>query len=275
MLEEENHLSVREAVERLERSFTQESESSSQKSGHDPGYLRSTQSSNKKRISRPNSPLIEPVLKKPRMSNVHSQRKQPRLSSIMKHHDTHSNQINKSPARRDSRLLHRRESRPPQRRESRASSVFSHHSDTLASNNKDDESLIQLDYLYAKYLQYEFLNFRLKKHLALVKQATERELDLAREALEEKKRQEMTALETSDVYKFLQQIEKIINQIEARQAATDHEQPTATTVLKEEKREFLTLLQSLDDFRIPVSSAHIGMEMLVEIRSLIQEILNQ
>ncbi|KAI7897723.1 uncharacterized protein BX663DRAFT_297271 [Cokeromyces recurvatus] len=222
-----------------------ENESSRHKSH--PGYLRSTHSSSKKRINSSNSPSAI-ILKKPRRSS-----QQPHSSSIIQPHDTPSTNISLP--------------RPSMRRESRASSVYN-----LSDSLHNDEQLLQLDYLYAKYLQYEFLNFRLKKHFTSLKQTVERELGLAEEALREKQRQEIDSLKESDVLKFLWQIEKIANQIESKlTAATNHNE----IMLNEEKREIIKILECLNDLKVPVSSAHYDMEMLVEIRGLLQDILEK
>ncbi|OAD06299.1 hypothetical protein MUCCIDRAFT_106870 [Mucor lusitanicus CBS 277.49] len=226
-MEEESNLSVREAVSRLERSLSAERSSSSQSTTGDfsiPGYLRTTASSNSKLNAK----------RKDDESRVKQQQHQKRrrfqyTNNVVptKTYDEHS----------------------LERQESRESSVFS-----IASSvreNRDNEDVDQEHFerviLYAKYLQWVFLNNKAQIAFEHKKQAIERELSIAMEAVKEKRRREAALfkekndmLDDRDVRKYVQQAQKVADRIQEKIAAKNYD-------WVEEKKELAVILGKMND----------------------------
>ncbi|KAF1799904.1 hypothetical protein V8B55DRAFT_1542603 [Mucor lusitanicus] len=253
-MEEESNLSVREAVSRLERSLSAERSSSSQSTTGDfsiPGYLRTTASSNSKLNAK----------RKDDESRVKQQQHQKRrrfqyTNNVVptKTYDEHS----------------------LERQESRESSVFS-----IASSvreNRDNEDVDQEHFerviLYAKYLQWVFLNNKAQIAFEHKKQAIERELSIAMEAVKEKRRREAALfkekndmLDDRDVRKYVQQAQKVADRIQEKIAAKNYD-------WVEEKKELAVILGKMNDLTIPMNSVHQSIKELIKTRELLQTIID-
>ncbi|KAG2190316.1 hypothetical protein INT46_010964 [Mucor plumbeus] len=250
-MEEESSMSVRDAVDRLERSLSVEQSTSSQSSAGDfsiPGYLRTTASSNRK---------LNNKRKTFQSSNNHEKRRRTQnTNSIVptKNYD----------------------GRVYEHQESRESSVFS-----IASSTRDDpiddedgsEEQFEKLCLYAKYLQWEFLNQKTKIAFEHKKQAIERELSLAMEAVKEKRKREATLfkeknemLDDRDVRKYIQQAQKVVNKIKQKLAVQDCD-------FVQEKKEMSVILENMNDLNIPMSSVHENIKELIRTRDLMKSII--
>ncbi|CAO3649606.1 unnamed protein product [Mucor fragilis] len=252
-MEEESNLSVRDAVSRLERSLSGEQSSSSQSTAGDfsvPGYLGTTVSSK---------------------SKLNTKRKDDESRDRQQHPKRQRFQNANSVVPTKTY-----DGRSRRRQESRESSVFSIASTAREDpeNDDDDEEHYERLVLYAKYLQWVVLNDRVKAAFERKKQAIERELSVAMEALREKRRREAALLkerndklDDRDVNKYVQQGQAVANRISAKMAAGNYN-------LVDEKKELAVILSKMNDLNIPIDSVHESIKELARMRELMQRIIN-
>ncbi|KAI8636056.1 hypothetical protein BD408DRAFT_448712 [Parasitella parasitica] len=234
-MKEGNNISVRDAVDRLERSLTinisvslsAERNTSSQSSTEDfsvPGYLRTTASSNNKHNNK----------RKIAQDNDNRGKRQQfkNTNSIV-------------PTKAYDGSLY-------ERQESRESSVFS-ISSTIRDDTFDDEDanheLFEKLCLYAKYLQWVFLYGKAKVAFEQKKKAIEGDLLLAIEAVREKRtreaklfREKNEMLDDGDIRKYVQQAQRITNKLKQKLAMKDYD-------LAEEKKETMMILENMNDLK--------------------------
>ncbi|KAL7335673.1 hypothetical protein PS15p_201112 [Mucor circinelloides] len=186
---------------------------------------------------------------------------------------------------------------PFSRQDSRESSVFSIASTVRedAGDNEDtDEEGFQRVILYAKYLQWVVLTEKAKIAFEHKKQAIERELAIAREALKEKRRREAALLKEKngmlddrDVGKYVEQAQQVAKRMIAKKAVKNYD-------WAEEKKELAVILGQMNDLKasidvyvymaqfntdtffdqIPMESVHKSIKELIRARELMQTILD-
>ncbi|KAK4521546.1 uncharacterized protein ATC70_012162 [Mucor velutinosus] len=252
-MEEESNLSVHDAVSRLERSLSTERSTSSQSTGGDfsiPGYLRTTTSSN---------------------SKLNIKRKDDESKDRQQHQKRRRFQNTNNVVPTKTYDGHRFN-----RQDSRESSVFSIASTvrTDCDNDDADEENFERVNLYAKYLQWVFLNNKAKIAFEHKKQAIERELMIAMEAVKEKRKREAALfkekndmLDDRDVRKYVQQAQKVANRIKEKIAVKSYD-------WVEERRELAVILSQMNDLTIPMSSVHESIKELIRTRELMQSIID-
>ncbi|GAN02036.1 hypothetical protein MAM1_0015d01475 [Mucor ambiguus] len=255
-MEEESNLSVRDAVSRLERSLSAEQGTSSQSTTGDfsvPGYLRTTTSSNSK-------------LNTKRKDTTSRDRQQQQQQYQKRRRSQYSN----------NRVLTKvHGGHPLNRQESRESSVFSIASTAREDRDNEDADPEHFERvnLYAKYLQWVFLNNKVEIAFKHKKQAIERELSIAMEAVKEKRKREAALfkekndmLDDRDVRKYVQQAQKVANTIQEKMVAKNYD-------WVEEKKELAVILSKMNDLAIPLSSVHESIKELIRMRELLQSII--
>ncbi|KAL9547409.1 hypothetical protein PS6_007147 [Mucor atramentarius] len=273
-MEEESNLSVRDAVRRLERSLSAEQSTRSQSSISDfsiPGYLRTTASASSKTSTKRKDEENND------QQHYQKRRQFPSANSVMPT-KTYGGQ-------------------PFSRQDSRESSVFSIASTVRedAGDNEDtDEEGFQRVILYAKYLQWVVLTEKAKIAFEHKKQAIERELAIAREALKEKRRREAALLKEKngmlddrDVGKYVEQAQQVAKRMIAKKAVKNYD-------WAEEKKELAVILGQMNDLKasidvyvymaqfntdtffdqIPMESVHKSIKELIRARELMQTILD-
>ncbi|KAL9553255.1 hypothetical protein MBANPS3_003364 [Mucor bainieri] len=182
------------------------------------------------------------------------------------------------------------------RQESRESSVFSIASTVREDRDTDDadEEHFEKVILFAKCLQWEFLNNKVKIAFERKKQAIEvwekqdltsfdplcidflqqRELSMATEALKEKRKREAALfkekndmLDDRDVQKYVQQAQNVADRMQEKIDAKNHD-------LVEEKKELAVILSNMNDLTIPLDSVHESIHELSKTQELLQKIID-
>ncbi|CEP19224.1 hypothetical protein [Parasitella parasitica] len=196
VMEEASNISVRDAVDRLERSTEDFSV---------PGYLRTTASSNNKYNSK----------RKIGQGNGDSGKRQ-----------RFQNTNSVVPTKKYDGSFY-------EDQESQESSIFS-ISSTTRGDMLEDEAANQEQFeklcLYAKYLQWVFLYDKAKIAFEHKKKAIEAELSLAIEAVKEKRIRETNLfkeknemLDDGDVRKYIQQAQRVANKLKKKLAMKDYD----------------------------------------------------
>ncbi|KAI9365150.1 hypothetical protein BD770DRAFT_439275 [Pilaira anomala] len=124
--------------------------------------------------------------------------------------------------------------------------------------------------LYAKLLQYQHLNWEMEQQYKKLKDTAETELNMARQVLQELEFQELQKREEENSQNVL---DDLCKQISSCMDRIDIITEGGRGDLGKEKQELINILNELNDVKIPNSQVHTGIKLLMECRTLIQNII--